>query len=58
MEAEYDFSQGKQGAIEPAIAGKIRITIQLDDDVWAWFREEVHAVGGGNYQSLIDEALR
>ncbi len=33
MEAEYDFSQGKQGAIEPAIAGKIRITIQLDDDV-------------------------
>jgi hypothetical protein len=23
-----------------------------------WFREQVHAAGGGNYQSLINEALR
>lgn len=58
MEAEYDFSQGKRGSVEPAIAGKTRITIRLDDDVLAWFREEVHAAGGGNYQSLINEALR
>ncbi|MBC7969575.1 MAG: BrnA antitoxin family protein [Verrucomicrobia bacterium] len=58
MDAEYDFSQGKRGEIEPIVAGKTRITIRLDDDVLAWFREQVHAAGGGNYQSLINEALR
>ncbi len=58
MKAEYDFRQGKRGAIEPIVAGKTRITIRLDDDVLAWFREQVHAAGGGNYQSLINEALR
>jgi uncharacterized protein (DUF4415 family) len=38
--------------------GKTRITIRLDDDVLAWFREQVHAAGGGNYQTLINLALR
>jgi uncharacterized protein (DUF4415 family) len=57
METEYDFSQGKRGAIEPTVAGKTRITIRLDDEVLAWFRDQVHAAGGGNYQSLINEAL-
>ena len=58
MEAEYDFSQGKRGAINPTPPGKTRITIRLDDEVLAWFREQVHATGGGNYQTLINEALR
>ncbi|XGV96777.1 MAG: BrnA antitoxin family protein [Leptolyngbya sp. BL-A-14] len=58
MDAEYDSSQGTQGAIELIAAGKTRITIRLDDDVLAWFRKQVHAVGGDNYQSLINEALR
>lgn len=57
MDAEYDFSQAKRGAIEPVAAGKTRITIRLDDEVLAWFRQQVHAAGGGNYQSLINEAL-
>ncbi|GAB4195645.1 MAG: hypothetical protein Fur006_42320 [Coleofasciculaceae cyanobacterium] len=57
MEAEYDFSQGKRGAIEPTPPGKTRITIRLDDDVLAWFREQVHLAGGGNYQTLINDAL-
>ncbi len=38
MDAEYDFSQGKRGAIDPTPAGKTRITIRLDDEVLAWFR--------------------
>ena len=38
--------------------GKTRITIRLDDDVLDWFRGEVHAAGGGNYQTLINRALR
>ena len=58
MEAEYDFSQGKRGAIDPTPLGKTRITIRLDDEVLAWFREQVHITSGGNYQTLINEALR
>ncbi len=57
MEDEYDFSQGKRGAIEPVPPGKTRITIRLDDDVLAWFREQVHLAGGGNYQTLINDVL-
>lgn len=58
MEDEYDFSQGKRGAIKLKPPGKTRITIRLDDDVLAWFREQVHLIGGGNYQTLINDALR
>ena len=58
MESEYDFSQGKRGAIEPTPSGKTRITIRLDTEILDWFREQVHLSGGGNYQTLINEALR
>jgi uncharacterized protein (DUF4415 family) len=58
MEAEYDFSQGKRGAIDPTPLGKTRITIRLDEEVLAWFREQAHSAGGGNYQTMINEALR
>ncbi len=58
MNSEYDFSKGKRGAIEPVPPGKSRITIRLDDDILAWFRQEVHEQGGGNYQTLINNALR
>ncbi len=58
MKEEYDFSQGKRGPVEPVPQGKTRITIRLDDDVLDWFREQVHAAGGGNYQTLINRALR
>lgn len=57
METEYDFSQGQRGAIDPVISGKTRITIRLDNEVLEWFREQVHAAGGGNYQTLINDAL-
>ncbi|MBE9054122.1 BrnA antitoxin family protein [Nostocales cyanobacterium LEGE 11386] len=58
METEYDFSQGKRGAIEPTPSGKTRITIRLDDEILAWFRDQVHLAGGGNYQTLINNVLR
>jgi uncharacterized protein (DUF4415 family) len=58
MEAEYDFSQGKRGAIDPIPPGKTRITIRLDDEVLEWFRDQAHSAGGGNYQTMINEALR
>ena len=58
MRKEYDFSRARRGPVLEAPAGKTRITIRIDDDVLAWFREQVHAAGGGNYQTLINDALR
>lgn len=58
MKDEYDFSQGKRGAIDPLPAGKTRITIRLDDDVIMWFRMQAEQAGGGNYQTAINDALR
>ncbi len=58
MKDHYDFSQGKRGAIVPPAPHKTRITIRLDSDIVSWFKEQVHLAGGGNYQTLINEALR
>lgn len=57
MRDHYDFSKGRRGAIAPAPTGKTRITIRLDDEVLVWFRDKVEAAGGGNYQTLINDAL-
>lgn len=56
--SEYDFSGGKRGAVVPGAKGKTRVTIRIDDDVLEWFRGEVDKAGGGNYQTLINQALR
>jgi uncharacterized protein (DUF4415 family) len=58
MKKEYDFGRGKRGAVIKTPPGKTRITIRIDDDVLEWFREQVHEAGGGNYQTLINSALR
>ena len=58
MKKEYNFSKGKRGAVVPAPKGKTRITIRIDDEILEWFRGEVDAAGGGNYQTLINNALR
>jgi uncharacterized protein (DUF4415 family) len=58
MKKQYDFSKGKRGPVVPLPKGKTRITIRLDDDVLEWFRDAVDKAGGGNYQTLINEALR
>jgi uncharacterized protein (DUF4415 family) len=58
MKKEYDFSRGRRGAVIKTPPGKTRITIRIDDDILEWFRGQAHAAGGGNYQSLINKALR
>ena len=58
MKREYDFSKAKRGPVIPVPKGKTRITIRLDEDVIAWFRDQVYKAAGGNYQSLINDALR
>jgi hypothetical protein len=51
MKREYDFSKARRRPVVPVPTGKTRITIRLDDDVLNWFRKQVHAAGGGNYQT-------
>jgi len=58
MKKEYDFSKGRRGPVLKAPPGKTRVTIRLDGDVLDWFRQQVEDAGGGNYQTLINEALR
>ena len=58
MKKEYDFSKGKRGAILKTPPGKTRVTIRLDNEILDWFRKQVDDIGGGNYQTLINEALQ
>ena len=58
MRSEYDFGKAERGPVVAVPKGKIRITIRLDEDVVAWFKDQVHRAGGGSYQSLINAALR
>ena len=58
MKREYDFSKGRRGAVVPPEPGKTRITIRIDNKVLDHFRKLVHEMGGGNYQTLINDALR
>ncbi|MDJ0659178.1 MAG: BrnA antitoxin family protein [Crocosphaera sp.] len=58
MKTNYNFSKGKRGAIDPISSNKTRITLHLDNDILDWLRQQVHLTSGGNYQTLINEALR
>ena len=58
MKKSYDFSNARRGPVIRTPKGKTRITIRIDDDVLEWFRKQVHAAGGGNYQTMMNRALR
>ncbi len=58
MKEKYDFSKGKRGAVIPSTGKKVRITIRLDRDIIEWFRSKVEEQGGGNYQTMLNDALR
>ena len=58
MRREYDFSKAQRGPTVTALKGKTRITIRIEDDLLAWFKQQGTSAGGGNYQSLINTALR
>ena len=57
MKANYDFKKARRGAVLSVPSRKLRITIRLDQKIVAWFRSKVESQGGGNYQSMINEAL-
>jgi uncharacterized protein (DUF4415 family) len=56
MKDEYDFRQGKRGAVLPQ-HGKTRITIYIDDEVLEAFRQRAEQQGSG-YQTMMNQALR
>ncbi len=58
MKEEYDFSEGQRGPVVVPDPNKVRITIRLDGDVVGFFKRCVHEAGGGNYQTLINAALK
>ena len=58
MRKQYDFSKAKRGPIVKTPKGKTRITIRIDDIVLDWFKEQANTAGGGNYQSMINDALK
>ncbi len=53
-----DFSKGKRGPVVKPDPNKLRITIRLDADIIEHFKKIVLEAGGGNYQTLINDALR
>jgi uncharacterized protein (DUF4415 family) len=54
----YDWAASSRGPIVPPSPGSTKITIRIDTDVLNWFRERVHLQGGGNYQTMMNAALR
>ena len=54
---DIDFSRAKRGAVVRAEPGKTKISIRLDNKVIEFFRATVDRAGGGNYQTLINDAL-
>lgn len=58
MKKEYNFTKAKRGPVVPPTPGKTRVTIRLDNETLDWFRDQVDSAGGGNYQTLINQALR
>ncbi len=62
--ADLDFSDAKPVSEIPALAqlqaeqgGKSRITMRVDNDTLAIFKARAE-INGGNYQTLMNEALR
>ena len=54
---EIDFTHAKRGPVVPVEPGKSKISIRLDNRILDYFRSLVEQAGGGNYQTLINDAL-
>ena len=54
---DIDFTHAKRGPVVPSEPGKTKISIRLDNRVLEYFRSLVEQAGGGNYQTLINDAL-
>ena len=58
MKREYNFTKARRGPLVPKTPGKTRVTIRLDNEILDHFQNLVDKAGGGNYQTLMNDALR
>ena len=58
MKREYNFARARRGPLVPKTPGKTRVTIRLDNEILDHFQNLVDQAGGGNYQTLMNDALR
>src|SRR6266511_117219 len=54
---DIDFSRAKRGPVVKPEPGKTKTSIRLDNALLEHFRDLVDKAGGGNYQTLINDAL-
>jgi uncharacterized protein (DUF4415 family) len=54
---DIDFSRARRGPVIRPEPGKSKISIRLENRVIDHFRSLVETAGGGNYQTLINDAL-
>ena len=54
---DINFLGARRGPVVRPEPGKTKISIRLDNTVLDYFRALVEKAGGGNYQTLINEAL-
>jgi len=54
---DIDFTGARRGPVVAPEPGKTKISIRLDNQVLDYFRRLVEKAGGGNYQTLINDAL-
>lgn len=57
MKSNYEFSRGKRGAVAKT-TNKIKTSIRFDPEILNWFKNKAIEAGGGNYQTLINQALK
>lgn len=58
MKEQYDFSNSQRGPVVPPELGTTLITLPIDNEVLAWFRDQVNRTGGGDHLKIINNALR
>jgi uncharacterized protein (DUF4415 family) len=54
---DIDVSRARRGPVVKPEPGKTKISIRIDNTVLEYFRNVVDKAGGGNYQTLMNDAL-
>jgi hypothetical protein len=58
MKKEYDFSNGKRGAIMSPPPGSVKVTLHLDKKLVEQVGKRLNAAGRGSYDMMINQAIR
>jgi uncharacterized protein (DUF4415 family) len=58
MAEDYDMSTAQRGPVVPPARRQTQIALRIDTDILEWFRDKVSRQSGGNYQAMMNQALR